>query len=88
MSDAVELKVRVDRETRDRFSEVAKSLGMTASTAVNVFMRQFVQRGGFPFDVVRPEGYVPTEREFAAEMDRRWQRMQAVHCEQHDLIEV
>ena len=51
-------------------------------------MRQFVQRGGFPFDVVRPEGYVPTEREFAAEMDRRWQRMQAGHCEQHDLIEV
>ena len=87
MSETVDMKVRTDKATRDRFSEIAKDLGMNASTAMNVFMRQFVSYGGFPFEVARREDYVPTEREFAEEMNRRLERMQAGHCTQHDLIE-
>lgn len=88
MSTAVDMKVRTDKDTRERFTEVARSLGMNASTAVNVFMRQFVSYGGFPFEVAIHEERVPTEREFAEEMDRRWKLIKAGHCQQHDLIEV
>lgn len=87
MSETVDMKVRTDRETRDRFSEIAKGLGMNASTAMNVFMRQFVSYGGFPFEVARREDYVPTRKEFTDEMERRWKRMQAGNCTPHGLIE-
>lgn len=88
MSDSVDMKIHTDKDTRERFTRLARDLGMNASTAMNVFMRQFVSYGGFPFEVARHEGYVPTEREFAEEMNRRLERMMAGRRQQHDLAEV
>ena len=48
-------------------------------------MKRFVSDGGFPFAVRKP---VPTEEQFAAEMEARYQRMLAGEESQHDLIEV
>ena len=88
MSDSVDMKIRTDKDTRDRFAKLARDLGMNASTAMNVFMRQFVSYGGFPFEVAKQDGYVPTEKEFAEEMNRRLERMMAGHRQRHDLVEV
>ena len=48
-------------------------------------MKRFVADGGFPFDVV---AHVPSEREYAAEMDARLARMVAGNETEHNLIEV
>ena len=77
--------IRIDEGVKARMDEVAESLGMTTSTAVNVFARQFIARRGFPFEVRMP---VPTEEEFAAEMDRRYEEILAGHYVEHDLVEV
>lgn len=88
MSDSVDMKIRTDKDTRERFTRLARDLGMNASTAMNVFMRQFVSYGGFPFEVAKQEGYVPTKEEFTDEMERRLERMMAGRRQQHDLAEV
>jgi len=76
--------IRMDADLKQRVDEVAKSIGLTSASAFNVFARQFVAHKGFPFAVVAP---VPTEREFAEEMDRIYSTMDKGHYSAHDLIE-
>lgn len=44
-------KVTDDQQVIDEFTRIARALGLSRSAAVSVFMRQFNQAGGFPFDV-------------------------------------
>ena len=78
------LNVRMDADLKQRVDEVAKSIGLTSAAVFNVFARQFVAHKGFPFAVVAP---VPTEREFAGEMDRIYSTMSEGQYSTHDLIE-
>ncbi|MDO4437401.1 MAG: type II toxin-antitoxin system RelB/DinJ family antitoxin [Coriobacteriaceae bacterium] len=81
----VPLGNRVDAELKCDFEKTAEEIGLTSTAAITVFMKRFVAEGGFPFAVRRP---VPTEEQFAAEMEARYQRMLAGAEFQHDLIEV
>ena len=45
------LNVRIDEDVKRRAEEICQELGLTLSTAVNVFLRQTVRSGGIPFDV-------------------------------------
>lgn len=83
-SATVPLGNRVDANLKREFDSTAEELGLTPTAALTVFMKRFVTDGGFPFDVRR---HVPTEAEFSAEMDARYQRMLAGHETQHDLLE-
>ncbi len=47
----VNLNVRIDEEVKRKSESICQELGMTLSTAVNVFLRQMVRTGGIPFDV-------------------------------------
>lgn len=47
----VNLNIRVDEDVKKRTEAICQELGMTLSTAVNVFLRQMVRTGGIPFDV-------------------------------------
>ena len=76
--------IRMDADLKQSVDEVAKSIGLTSASAFNVFARQFVAHKGFPFAVVAP---VPTEREFAEEMDRIYSGMSKGQYSAHDLIE-
>ncbi|MCL2826630.1 MAG: type II toxin-antitoxin system RelB/DinJ family antitoxin [Eggerthellaceae bacterium] len=76
--------IRMDADLKQSVDEVAKSIGLTSAAAFNVFARQFVAHKGFPFAVVAP---VPTEREFAEEMDRIYAIMSKGQYTAHDLIE-
>lgn len=75
---------RVDAELKRQFDKTAEDIGMTPTAALTVFMKRFVSDGGFPFAVRRP---VPTEEQFAAEMEARYQRMLDGERVVHDLIE-
>lgn len=48
------LNVRVEKSVKQSAEAVAQSLGMTLSTAVNIFLRQMINHDGLPFEVVNP----------------------------------
>lgn len=76
--------VRMDEGVKAQVDEVAELIGLSTAAVFNVFARKFVEQRGFPFDVVAP---VPTEREFAEEMERRYAEVKAGNYVVHDLIE-
>lgn len=45
------MTVRVDQETRKQMNEICAKLGMTTSTAINLFINAFVREKGMPFAV-------------------------------------
>ena len=47
------LNLRIEPEVKAEAEELFSSLGLTVTDAVNVFLRQALMRGGFPFEVVR-----------------------------------
>jgi DNA-damage-inducible protein J len=76
--------IRMDADLKKEVDEVSGSIGLTSAAAFNVFARQFVAHRGFPFAVVSP---VPTEREFAKEMDHIYLSMKNGKATEHELIE-
>jgi len=47
------LNLRIEPEVKASAEELFGSFGLTVTDAVNVFLRQSIMRGGFPFEVVR-----------------------------------
>lgn len=47
------LNVRVDENVKKEASVLFNDLGLDLSTAVNIFLRQSIMRGGLPFEVVK-----------------------------------
>ena len=81
----VPLGNRVDLNLKRAFEATAEELGLSATSALTVFMKRFVEDGGFPFEVRRR---IPNEVEYAAEMDTRYRAMRDGNETEHDLVEV
>jgi DNA-damage-inducible protein J len=47
------VSVRMDKETKEKFTDFCKSVGITVSAAVNMFARMTIQENRLPFDVKR-----------------------------------
>ena len=47
------MNLRIEPEIKADAEELFGSLGLTTADAVNVFLRQSLMRGGFPFEIVR-----------------------------------
>ena len=86
--ETASINFRVDKELKKKFDELAQQLGMNASTALNVFMRQFVSYGGFPFPVTTMSDKERKEREKKKKMDQMFLSMKEGHAEIHDLKEI
>lgn len=43
--------IRVDSDIKEQCEALYSELGLDLATAINVFLRQSIQAGGFPFDV-------------------------------------
>ena len=59
------LSVRMDEKTKRDFALFCEQVGMSVSTAINIFMRQTLREGRIPFSVsvvpgVQPEAADPT----------------------------
>ena len=53
MSRSAVLNLRIEPEVKANAEELFGSFGLTVTDAVNVFLRQSLMRGGFPFEIVR-----------------------------------
>ncbi len=83
----VELTVRMSDTQRDELTSLAKQLGMSVDSVINVFVDQFIAQRGFPFDVVVDEPPCWSKDDFIDEMERRYDDVAAGHYEVHDMIE-
>jgi len=53
MSRSAVLNLRIEPKIKTDAEELFGSFGLTVTDAVNVFLRQSLMRGGFPFEIVR-----------------------------------
>lgn len=53
MSRSAVLNIRIEPEVKAESEELFGSFGLTVTDAVNVFLRQSLMRGGFPFEIIR-----------------------------------
>jgi DNA-damage-inducible protein J len=53
MTRSAVLNLRIEPEVKADAEELFGSFGLTVTDAVNVFLRQSLMRGGFPFEIVR-----------------------------------
>lgn len=51
MANTTTFSVRMDSEIKKQCETLYGELGMNLTTAINVFLRQSLRVGGFPFDV-------------------------------------
>lgn len=51
MSTQANLNIRTDAEIKAAAEQLFEALGLSMSTAVNVFLRQAIRQGGLPFEV-------------------------------------
>ena len=47
----ITISARIDEQTKDSAEEIANSIGLSLSAAINIFLKRFVIEQGFPFDV-------------------------------------
>ena len=47
----VPINVVVDKETKEEATAILKDLGLSMSTAINLFLRQLIMNDGLPFEV-------------------------------------
>ena len=65
----VPTQVRIDENLKKQATELFSQLGMDMSSAMNIFLRQCVMRGGLPFEVTLPQ-YKPEVLEAMEEAKR------------------
>ena len=50
----VSTQVRIDSELKKEANDLFSRLGLTMSSAINIFLYQVILHGGLPFDVTEP----------------------------------
>ena len=53
MTRSAVLNLRIEPDIKADAEELFGSFGLTVTDAVNVFLRQSIMRGGFPFEIIR-----------------------------------
>lgn len=73
------LYVRMKPETKEKAEDIFKRLGLSPSTAINMFYEQVILQKGLPFAIkLPPKRLVPdanTEKEFAEFLHERYQKI-------------
>lgn len=68
--------VYVDEKLKKQFDELCSDFGMTASTAINVFVRAVVRERRIPFEITSPVPEISREKAMRTFADLREQARQ------------
>lgn len=49
------INIQVDTETKKAATEILNNLGLSMSTAINIFLKQVIKTDGLPFEVKNPK---------------------------------
>ena len=80
-----QINFRIDDETKRAAEALFKSLGLTMSSAITVFLNQSINERGIPFKVQAPD---PSARPMSELLLRIDDVEHGRNCHYHDLIEV
>ena len=80
-----QINFRIDDETKRAAEALFKSLGLTMSSAITVFLNQSIHERGIPFKVQAPD---PSVRPMSELLQRIDDVEHGRNCHYHDLIEV
>ena len=80
-----QINFRIDDETKRAAEALFKSLGLTMSSAITVFLNQSINERGIPFRVHAPD---PSARPVSELLQRIDDVKHGRNCHYHDLIEV
>lgn len=75
---------KMDRKTREDYSKLCDSLGLTMSSATLALVKQAVRDQSMSFSLRDENGFTPAE---AAELQRRIKDVRKGKVVQHDLVE-
>jgi DNA-damage-inducible protein J len=84
MSDTINVTIRLDREVKENAEKLFGEFGLNLSTAVNVFVRQALRQGKFPFEIYDP--FYSEKNQ--ARLTKSIAAAEAGKLTEHDLIEV
>ena len=84
MSNMTNLNIRVDSSTKKQAEELFSDLGLSMSSAINVFLKQAISRNGMPFEVVRREDFYSNFNQ--KYLLRSIEQLEAGKGKAHDLI--
>ena len=48
------INIMVDKETKEEAAKILKEVGLSMSTAINLFLKQVINHNGLPFEVRKP----------------------------------
>ena len=51
MAETTNLNIRIDRDLKEQAESFFGELGMSMTTAINIFMRQSLRQGKIPFEI-------------------------------------
>ena len=57
MAHTVNVNIRMDEDLKKLADQLFAELGMNMTTAINIYVRQAVNRGGIPFDIIRKDAF-------------------------------
>ena len=80
-----QINFRIDDDTKRAAEALFKSLGLTMSSAITVFLNQSINERGIPFRVHAPD---PSARPVSELLQRIDDVKHGRNCHYHDLIEV
>ena len=49
-----QISTRIDIETKQKFDEICKSIGISPSTALSIFIKSVINNNGIPFALTAP----------------------------------
>lgn len=49
--EKVTISVRIDKDVKEQFERICKSMGLNVSDAINIFVRKVVSEEAIPFEV-------------------------------------
>ncbi len=80
-----QINFRIDDDTKRAAEALFKSLGLTMSSAITVFLNQSINERGLPFKIQVPD---PSARPMSELLQRIDDVKHGRNCHYHDLIEV
>ena len=69
MANTTNFRVRMDSDIKKQCEALYGELGVNLTTAINVFLRQSLRVGGFPFDVRIEHSIQPNKETMAAMLE-------------------
>lgn len=82
------LSVRMDSEVKSQLDALCADVGMTTSTAINMFAKAFIRERRLPFDVVASDPFYSESNLRHLESVMQDVKAGKAHFAEHDLIEV